>query len=292
MQVMKVFRHGLWLSSMISFAVAEPIEEPDVDALNGPFTTEEMKVFKTGTPPPVRTAMAVTLGGLSRKPLVRFEGHEGESIEIRGCTLSMRWNAFDRLRDMEPKFSMTEGIQVFRDAEGRVVQSWSDVGVQEIVRKPTGLVLNLWDIQDTEYGGGVPGTRKGVEGKVPKVVVSAEEIARDPEKGLLETLVVRRYRDGTGSATRHVMRHGAKRTQLVTEEYSSVEPVPENLESRRIFQQIFWAEGPGVRDLIQVREKQPDGTLELVKDLDQTMKVDDKGVRTIVTKKDKLIDPE
>lgn len=289
---MKVLRHGLRLSCLISIAVAEPIEEPDVDALNGPFTAAEMKVFVTGAPPPVRTAMAVTLGGLSRKPLVRFEGHEGESIEIRGCTLTMRWNAFDRIRDMEPKFSMTEGIQVFRDAEGRVVQSWSDVGVQEIVRKPTGLVLNLWDIQDTEYGGSVPGTRKGVEGRVPKVVVSVEEIARDPDKGLLETLVVRRYRDGTGTATRHVMRHGAKRTQLVTEEYSAVEAVPEHLESRRNFQRIHWADGPGIRDLIQVREKQPDGTLELVKDLDQTMKVDDEGVCTIVTRKDKLVDPE
>ncbi len=277
---------------MISIAVAEPIEEPDVDALNGPFTAAEMKVFVTGAPPPVRTAMAVTLGGISRKPLVRYEGEKGESVEIRGCTLSMRWNAFDRIRDMDPKFSITEGIQVFRDAEGQAVQSWSDVGVQEIVRKPAGLELILWDIQDTEYGGPVPGTRKGAEGKVPNVVVSVEEISRDPDKGMLETLVVRRYRDGTGSATRHVMRHVAKRTQLVTEEYSAVEAIPENLESRRNFQRIYWAEGPGVRDLFQVREKQPDGTLELVKDVDQTMKVDDKGVCTIVTKTDKLIDPE
>lgn len=277
---------------MISIAVAEPIEEPDVDALNGPFTAAEMKVFVTGAPPPVRTAMAVLLGGISRKPLVRYEGDEGESIEIRGCTLSMRWNAFDRIRDMEPKFSITEGIQVFRDAEGRVVQSWSDVGVQEILRKPAGLELILWEIQDTEYGGSVPGTRKGVEGKTPKVVMTVDEIARDPDKGLMETLIVRRYRDGTGSATRHVLRHVAKRTQLVTEEYSAVDAIPANLESRRNFQRIYWAEGPGVRDLFQVREKQPDGTLELVKDVDQTMKVDDEGVCTIVTKKDKLIDPE
>ncbi len=289
---MMVFRHGLLLSCMISIAVAEPIEEPDVDALNGPFTAAEMKVFVTGAPPPVRTAMAVLLGGISRKPLVRYEGDEGESIEIRGCTLSMRWNAFDRIRDMEPKFSITEGIQVFRDAEGRVVQSWSDVGVQEILRKPAGLELILWEIQDTEYGGSVPGTRKGVEGKTPKVVMTVDEIARDPDKGLMETLIVRRYRDGTGSATRHVLRHVAKRTQLVTEEYSAVDAIPANLESRRNFQRIYWAEGPGVRDLFQVREKQPDGTLELVKDVDQTMKVDDEGVCTIVTKKDKLIDPE
>jgi hypothetical protein len=289
---MTVFRHGLWLSWMISLAVAEPIEEPDVEALNGPFNAGEMKVFGTGAPPPVRTGMAVTLGGLSRKPLVRFEGDKGESVEIRGCTLSIRWNAFDRIRDMEPKFSITEGIQVFRDADGRVVQSWSDVGVQEIVRKPAGLELILWDIQDTEYGGSLPGTRKGAEGKVPNVVVTVEEISRDPDKGLLETLVVRRYRDGTGSATRHVLRHGAKRTQLVTEEYSAVEAIPENLESRENFQRIYWAEGPGVRDLYHTQEKQPDGTLDLVKDVDQTMKVDDKGVRTIVTKKDKLIDPE
>lgn len=289
---MKVFRHGLWLSWMVSLAVAAPIEEPDVEALNGPFNAKEMKVFGTGAPPPVRTAMAVTLGGISRKPLMRLEGDKGESIEIRGCTLSMRWNAFDRIRDMEPKFSITEGIQVFRDAEGRVVQSWSDVGVQEIVRKPTGLELILWEIQDTEYGGSVPGTRKGAEGKSPKVVVTVVEVIRDPEKGLLETLVVRRYRDGTGSATRYVLRHAAKRTQLVTEEYSAVESIPEHLESRENFQRVYWAEGPGVRDLIYKQERGADGELELVKDIDQTMKVDDEGVRTIVTKKDKLIDPE
>lgn len=289
---MTVFRHGLLLSCLISIAAAEPIEEPDVDALNGPFNAGEMKVFRTAAPPPLRTAMAILLGGISRKPLVRYEGDKGESIEIRGSTLSMRWNAFDRIRDMEPKFSITEGIQVFRDAEGRVVQSWSDVGVQEIVRKPAGLELILWEIQDTEYGGSVPGTRKGMEGKTPKVVVTVEEIARDPEKGFLETLVVRKHRDGTGSATRHVLRHGAKRTQLVTEEYSAAEALPENLESRENFQRIYWPEGPGVRDLIYKQERGAGGELELVKDVDQTMKVDDEGVRTIVSKKDKLIDPE
>jgi hypothetical protein len=193
---------------------------------------------------------------------------------------------------MEPQFSIAEGIQVFRDADGRVVQSWSDVGVQEIVRKPTGLEVILWDIQDTEYGGSLPGTRKGAEGKSPKVVVTIVEVVRDPEKGLLETLVVRKHRDGTGSATRYVQRHGAKRTQLVTEEYSEAEAIPEHLESRENFQRIYWAEGPGIRDLIYKQERGAGGELQLVRDIDQTMKVADDGLRTIVGKKDKLVDPD
>ena len=285
---MPTFHTGLWFLGAVSVAIAEPIEQPDSDGLNRLYNAEELAILKAGSPIPMRTSSLITIGATSRKALVRPEGADRQSIELRGCTVSFRWNAADRIRDIEPRFSLVEGTMLIRDSDGRVAQAWSDVGVIDITRQPDGMELTLWDMQDTEYGGAIPGSRKGVEGRTPLVVQSIREIARDPAKGMLEVLTTRRRRDGSSSATRSVLNNGLKRSQLVTEDYSNAEPIAANLTSRETIQRIFWKEGPGVRDLVRRHQRDPDGTMQLVEDTDTCMKVDENGRRKVAEETDKL----
>lgn len=270
---------------------AEPIEIPADPGLADPFTGPSLEAFRAGSPPAYRGNRRTNLGAVSRKPTYWFAGGTGFGVLISASYRVMQWNGSEPMNVVRPRFSRTEGLFILRDDQGRVAQAWSDVSVSEFKYLPTGWKEFYWQIEDTEYGGEIPGGRKPIEGKVPMHVFEERETKQDPATGLREILSISKYRDSPMEVTRTTYRNGVKRALMISETFVAAEDqlVPANLTYHQTYQRIYWPEGPGFIELKTDLKKEEGGEFEVVLDTEERWKVDGKGARTLDSRVDKNI---
>ncbi|WP_265594465.1 hypothetical protein [Haloferula sp. BvORR071] len=272
----------LLLFSIACAAHAEPIEVAGSGNVKGPFTGKMLETFLRGSPPPVLTSNQPNVGAISRKAAQWFGNSEGMGVGLESdAALVFTYSAMDRASEVKPKLTMTEGLYILRDQQGRIDQVISDVLVAKVEYRPKGWEVDMWNIEETEYDSARPGARKPLPGIAPFSVTRVDELSYDPDKGVQETLGVATWPEGGTVATKTTLRVNPNRSLLVREEYSGAEAVPEKLIARETFQRIYWKEGPGLRQLIQRQTKNAEGALEPEEDIEELWKVDPQGVRVL-----------
>ena len=266
---------------------AEPIEVPAYPKVMDPFSGKLLERFRAGSPPSYMGSHETNMGAVSGKPAYWFGETRGFGIMMSPSFSVLRWSGAEPTL-VQPDFSPTEGLYILRDDKGRVAQAWSDVGVTVFEYLPAGWKEIHWDMEDTEYGGAIPGGRKPIEGRKALVIFEVRELKRDLASGVVEILDIRLHREQPPQVSKVTYRNGPKRAMMSSETYLAAEIDPDKLSYRRSYQRIYWAEGPGLIEIKTEQQKNEKGEFVPTLDLEEHWKVSETGVRTLDSRVDKL----